>query len=123
MIGASPNDNVGNDGVVALANGNYVVRSSYWNNGSISYAGAVTWGSGTTGATGVVNSTNSLVGGTEEDFVGAPNTIGHENSIDIAFTTLANGDFIMSSRDWDNGFVTDAGAVTGKWKYRCLWFN
>ncbi|MBS1633908.1 MAG: T9SS type A sorting domain-containing protein [Bacteroidetes bacterium] len=112
LIGASPNDNVGNDGVVALANGNYVVRSSYWNNGSISYAGAVTWGSGTTGATGVVNSTNSLVGGTEEDFVGAPNTIGHENSIDIAFTTLANGDFIMSSRDWDNGFVTDAGAVT-----------
>src|SRR5262249_26317451 len=52
----------GYSGVVALSNGNYVVNSPNWDNGAASDAGAVTWGSGTTGVSGVVSSANSLVG-------------------------------------------------------------
>ena len=52
---------------MALSNGNYVVRSAYWDNGAATNAGAVTWGSGTTGVSGVVSSSNSLVGSTSND--------------------------------------------------------
>ena len=37
-----------------LANGNYVVGSSSWDNGAAAEAGAVTWGDGTSGVTGAV---------------------------------------------------------------------
>ena len=47
---------------VVLANGNYVVRSPYWDNGAAADAGAVTWGDGTSGVTGAVSAANSLVG-------------------------------------------------------------
>jgi hypothetical protein len=50
------------NGVTALANGNYVVSSSYWNG----QRGAATWASGTTGTTldgqNTVSAQNSLVG-------------------------------------------------------------
>ena len=46
----------------ALSNGNYVVSSQDWDNGAILNAGAVTWGDGTSGITGTVTVTNSLVG-------------------------------------------------------------
>ena len=49
---------MGSDGVMALTDGNYVVESSHWNGGM----GAVTWGSGTAGVTGVISAANSLVG-------------------------------------------------------------
>ena len=56
--------------MTALTNGNYVVCSSYWDNGAATDAGAVTWGSGTAGVSGVVSSANSLVGSTANDRVG-----------------------------------------------------
>ena len=46
---------VGNGGVVALTNGNYVVRSPNWDNGAVINAGAATWRSGTSGVSGVVS--------------------------------------------------------------------
>lgn len=46
----------------ALPNGNYAVASSYWDNGALFEAGAVTFGSGTTGVTGAITSTNSARG-------------------------------------------------------------
>ena len=54
----------------ALSNGNYVVSSTLWDNGAVADAGAVTFGNGVTGVTGVVNAANSLVGGTAGDWVG-----------------------------------------------------
>jgi hypothetical protein len=48
--------------VTALTNGNYVVRSPIWDNGSVVNAGAVTWGDGATGVTGLVSVFNSLLG-------------------------------------------------------------
>jgi hypothetical protein len=101
LVGSTFADRVGSDDVTVLANGNYVVSSSSWNNGAVSYAGAVTWGSGTTGITGVVSAANSLVGNTIDDRVG-----------NGGVTALTNGNYVVSSYYWDNGATADAGAVT-----------
>lgn len=101
LVGTQTNDLVGNYGVVALPNGNYVVISRDWNNGSATRAGAVTWGSGSVGTSGEVSAANSLVGSHTDDFVG--------NSL---ITVLTNGNYVVMSKSWDNGAITDAGAAT-----------
>ena len=101
LVGSTAFDNVGYFGVSPLDNGNYVVNSPYWNNGAATDAGAVTWGSGTTGVVGVVSAANSLVGSSASDEVGSD-----------FVTTLANGNYLVTSRNWDNGAATNAGAVT-----------
>ncbi len=101
LVGSKASDVVGNSGVTALTNGNYVVRSANWDNGTIANAGAVTWGSGTTGVSGLVSSSNSLVGSTANDEVGGESV-----------TALTNGNYVVRSISWDNGAATNAGAVT-----------
>ena len=98
LVGSQPNDFVGGMGVTPLSNGNYVVSSPYWNE----YVGAVTWGSGTTGVTGPVSATNSLVGSTYDDRIGDYGSV----------QELSNGDYVVSSVGWDNGATEDSGAVT-----------
>jgi hypothetical protein len=119
LVGSTVSDNVGGDGVVALTNGNYVVASASWDcavtngcsGGAIANAGAVTWGSGTTGINGSVSSANSLVGSTENDGVGK------------SITPLTNGNYVVRSSFWDctstlcplpaaNATVANAGAIT-----------
>src|SRR5207237_671142 len=51
LVGANPYDEVGDCEVIALSNGNYVVRSPRWNGGR----GAATWGDGNPGVRGVVS--------------------------------------------------------------------
>jgi Repeat of unknown function (DUF5650)/Cep192 domain 4 len=104
LVGSTADDQVGSGifglfGVTGLNNGNYVVSSSIWDNGAATNAGAVTWGSGTGGATGVVSAANSLVGSTADDQVGY-------------VTALSNGNYVVQSTLWDNGAATNAGAVT-----------
>ena len=106
LVGSNVNDRVGNFGVVVLSNGNYLVRSSIWNNGGVNFAGAVTWGSGTTGVSGAVSAANSLVGSTASDQVGS------DGSGSPTVTALTNGNYLVASQAWDNGAVMDAGAVT-----------
>lgn len=101
LVGRMTNDNVAAYGVAVLANGNYVVRSYNWNNGSTSTVGAVTWGSGSSGVKGVVSVTNSLVGTTAGDQVGAG-----------GITALSNGNYVVRSQYWQNGGVFQVGAVT-----------
>ena len=86
---------------VALTNGNYVVISEGWTdeNGFIAAAGAVTWCNGSTGCSGQVTSSNSLIGSHANDNVG--NVI-----------ALTNGNYVVSALFWDNGNVSDAGAAT-----------
>ena len=67
---SAANSLVGGDEVVALANGNYVVSSPYWDNGAAANAGAATWGDGTRGMTGTVSAANSLVGSRASDMIG-----------------------------------------------------
>jgi hypothetical protein len=100
LVGSTAGDQVGS-GVTALSNGNYVVRSRYWDNDGVTDAGAVTWGNGATGTSGVVSSTNSLVGSTVDDQVGSG-----------GMAALSNGNYVVTSPHWDNGEVTDAGAAT-----------
>ena len=100
LVGSQSQDYVG-DGVVALTNGNFVASSRNWDNGGVANVGAVTWGDGTTGITGTIDSTNSLIGSSENDYVGVSPTI-----------ALANGNYVVRSQVWDNGSITDAGAAT-----------
>ncbi|GAB6850536.1 beta strand repeat-containing protein [Paraburkholderia kururiensis] len=93
LVGSNAGDFVGNSGVTALANGNYVVDSANWAGG----VGAATWGSGTGGVVGVVSSANSLVGSNVDD------SVGHDG-----ITPLANGNYVVSSSAWNGGM----GAVT-----------
>ena len=116
LVGSSANDWVGFNGVIPLTNGNYVVVSPNWNNGTIVNAGAVTWADGTTGISGFVTSTNSLVGSTANDYLGgegrsetaAPNYPVNARNV----TALSNGNYVIGSSFWDNGTAVDAGAAT-----------
>ncbi|WP_341909504.1 filamentous hemagglutinin N-terminal domain-containing protein [Polaromonas sp. YR568] len=101
LYGSTTNDQVGSSGITALSNGNYVVPSPNWDNGTSTNAGAVTWGNGTTGVSGVVSASNSLVGSTASDQVGSG-----------GITALTNGNYVVRSHNWDNGTAADAGAVT-----------
>lgn len=98
LVGTSATDQVST--VVPLTNGNYVVRSTSWSNGSVENVGAVTWGSGTTGVKGEVSAANSLVGSSTLDLVGSN------------VTALSNGNYVVGSPNWDNNGVADAGAAT-----------
>jgi hypothetical protein len=106
LVGSKANDvlgGIGNGRVFTLTNGNYVVLSPAWDNGTIANAGAVTWCSGTGGTVGAVSSTNSLVGSKANDFLG---------SVYSFLTPLSNGNYVVCSPDWDNGTMVDAGAAT-----------
>jgi len=100
LVGSTASDQVGSNGVTALSNGNYVVGSSRWDNGAMAEAGAVSFGSGLSGISGVVSASNSLVGNTASDFVGG------------IVNALSNGNYVVRSYDWNNVGAVDAGAVT-----------
>ncbi len=101
LVGSSTNDLVGSEfSVTALSNGNYVVGAPGWSRPGAASVGAATWGSGTTGVTGAVSSSNSLVGGTAGDQVGS------------LVVPLTNGNYVVVTERWDNAAVVDVGAVT-----------
>jgi hypothetical protein len=101
LVGSTTNDRIGNNGVTRLVGGNYVVTSTTWDNAGVVDAGAATWGNGATGSVGVLSPTNSLVGSQTGDQVGINGVV-----------ALANGNFIVSSANWDNGALQNAGAVS-----------
>jgi hypothetical protein len=97
LVGSHLGDEVGSGGVTALSNGNYVVLTQDWDG----FRGAATWGDGTAGVTGAVAATNSLVGTSANDRVGA------------GVAALANGNYVVASPAWANGpMVPNAGAAT-----------
>jgi len=85
LFGTADADYVGLDGAIALSNGNYVVKSSFWSSG----AGAATWGSGATGTAGPVSGANSLIGASGGNLLSA--------------TALTNGKYVVAMPNWDNG--------------------
>lgn len=107
LKGSSPNDSIGSNGVLALGNGNFVVISTKWDNGAATNAGAVTWGSGITGVSGAVSSSNSLVGSSINDNVGSGGVLDP-----IVMGGFRTGNYIVRSPLWDNGAATNAGAIT-----------
>ncbi len=91
------------DGIVALPNSNYLVRSNNWDNASLQDAGAVTFCSNTGSTTGVITSTNSLVGNRANQNVG-----------DIV-VILSNGNYAVGTSKYiDETLINDfrSGAVT-----------
>jgi hypothetical protein len=88
-------DQVGSGGVAALANGNYVVSTvgQFTNHPE----GAVTWGSGTTGISGALSTSNSLFGSSSSDAIGGGGII-----------ALPDGDYVISSPSWNS----NEGAAT-----------
>lgn len=106
LIGSRADDQIGSNGIIALNNGNYVVVSPYRDNSTVADVGAVTWGNGTAGTTGVVSNLNSIVGSSANDLVGY-------NGVGLpAVTVLSNNNYVVLSPYWDNGVLADAGAVT-----------
>lgn len=102
LTGSSYMDQISIGGITVLSNGNYLVNSYRWTNGTFKPLGAVTWCSGTAGRSGVVSSANSLIGSTDSDFVGTPSGV----------TALSNGNYVICTPDWDNGPSPNVGAVT-----------
>jgi len=96
FAGGTPGDNVGAS-VVALANGNYVVASPNWTNGTTTDAGAVTWADGSKPLIGTITAADSLVGTSSNDAVGTRGV-----------TALSSGNYVVDSSSW-HGF---RGAVT-----------
>jgi hypothetical protein len=106
LVGSTSGDEVsigsqlpGTSGIIALANGNYVVDSPFWQSSGAA-VGAVTWGNGFVGSVGVITVNNSLVGSTAGDNVGGQGV-----------TPLVNGNYVVSSPNWQMGGV-DVGAAT-----------
>lgn len=99
LVGSTKGNNVATQ-AVPLKNGNYVVVSPQWDENEVSNVGAVTWGDGAYGTVGIVSSSNSLVGSSRLDAVGTK------------VVPLTNGNYVVRSDYWDNGTVSDAGAVT-----------
>lgn len=101
LVGSTTSDGVGGNGVYLLTTGHFVVPAPFWDNGAAADAGAITWCNGVTGCTGAISSTNSLVGTTTNDQLGS-----------LGIVILNNGNYVVPSRDWDNGLVVDVGAIT-----------
>ncbi|MCQ8181739.1 filamentous hemagglutinin N-terminal domain-containing protein, partial [Methylomonas sp. SURF-1] len=102
LVGATANDHIGGGGIL-LKSGYYLVLSPDWDNGGAIDAGAVTWGSKTSGVSGVVGAGNSLVGSTSNDGVG-----GDVNNI----VDVGAADYVVLTPTWDNGANVDAGAAS-----------
>lgn len=102
LVGSNTDDLVGSNGITGSSDGDYIVRSSGWDNGLVVNAGAVTWCNGTTGCAGMVVSTaNSVYGTHTSDNIGA-----------TSVTALSNGHFVVNSTEWDSDSAANVGAVT-----------
>jgi hypothetical protein len=122
LVGTTTNDRVGTT-IFALpqssTTSNYVVLSSSWDRdyaidtgsgtgleGVVANAGAATWGSGTTGVTGPVSISNSLIGSTASD------AVGNTSASFSYFKALSNGNYVLVTPNWNRGALADVGAVT-----------
>ncbi|MCU1396661.1 MAG: hypothetical protein JWM34_5089 [Ilumatobacteraceae bacterium] len=104
VYGSTKDDSVGygtSGRVVALTDGNAVVSSPSWDNGTVVDVGAVTPLPGVPGVHHSVTATDSLIGSHAGDLVGG-----------AGVEALAAGAYVVDSPLWTNGAVTHAGAVT-----------
>ncbi len=99
LVGANSGDFTGAQ-VVALSNGHYVVAAPNWDSGQVQDVGAVIWGDGNAGVTGSVLSASFIMGTTTRDQVG------------LSVAALSNGHYVIGSPYWDNGGMSDVGAIT-----------
>ena len=87
LVGSVAGDFVGQEGIVVLPNGNFVVRSSQWNNGATTQAGALTWFAAAATPTGNVTTGNSRYGGHSGDQIGL-----------LPVVVLSNSNYVTARR-------------------------
>jgi len=100
FLGTTASDQLGSGGVIAVADGNYVISSPSWDNGATRNVGAVTLAQGGAPWLGTVTEANSLVGSRPDDGIGN------------RLHALPNGNYVVLSNNWDNGTADRAGAIT-----------
>lgn len=109
LYGDAANDQLGLDGITALANGNYVIASSLDDENGVADAGSVRLMNGITGeqigATLAGDGTNDLLG-LSDIRVADIELIGASN-----ITALANSNYVVVSKFDDENGVADAGSV------------
>jgi len=98
LVGNTANDQVGGYGVFALSNGNYVVASNDWANGAAADAGAVTWGSGTAGVSGIVSTMNSAIGSVANSGLGSVVLDNVNGTFFVPFVTDGGGQVLVGSQ-------------------------
>ena len=107
LIGSTASDNVGNVSsngysfFKALSNGNYVLATPNWDRGSLANAGAVTWGSGSSGVSGEISNSNSLLGVLANDKIGS-----------YGLEALLSGNYLVYSPTRITTGTNMGGAVT-----------
>lgn len=100
LTGSSRDDRVGGDGIIILANGNFLVPNRRWYNLEVGHAEAITFVNAATGVNGEVSAANSLVGSEAHGFLGG-----------FKVTLLADGDYVVSSYGTGVGDASAAGVV------------
>ncbi|WP_139842797.1 YDG domain-containing protein, partial [Janthinobacterium sp. GW456W] len=110
LVGTQANDNVGSyvdylynyDAVnnINRYTGNYIALSTNWANAANATAGAVTWGSGAAGVSGVIGRNNSIVGEKAGDALGS------------YYAVLINGHYLVANPNRDINGIVNAGAVS-----------
>ena len=100
MLLGKPSDEIGDKGVVALPDGNYVILSSKWKDGSEQTVGAATWCLGTAPTTGALDMTKTSIGSTPAD------------SDSISCIPLHHGNYLIVRPGWDRDGSADHGAIT-----------
>ncbi len=106
LVGSTASDFVGKS-VTVLTNGNYVVDSYLWNYG----AGAITWVSGSSGLTGVVSGSNSLIGNAGDSLGTYQYVLTYDYFTKVTYpdvVALTNGNYVFGSPLWNGG----VGAAT-----------
>ena len=102
LIGNSFKASIGQD-VIALSNGNYIVNESSASFAGLPSAGAVAFGNGTSGLTGVLSANNALVGTNPGDQVGSSSVV-ESNT----------GNYFVLSENWNGrGAITLGNGTTG----------
>ena len=91
----------GSNPVTVLDDGDAVLVSPFWDDGSVDDVGAATYIDRDSGRSGAISPLNSLVGSAVSDAVGLGGVI-----------ALPGGDYLVRSSGWRNGAATNAGAVT-----------
>jgi hypothetical protein len=110
LVGTTARDRVGAEqkfyaAVWPLPNGNAVVISPDWDNGTIADAGAATWIDGAAGLAGPLSEANSLVGTTADDHLGA-------GGLGYGFAVLPGGRYAVISSGWSAPGAAHVGAIT-----------
>jgi filamentous hemagglutinin family protein len=114
LVGSNAGDNIGSNGIVTLYNDDYVVLSPHWSGRD----GAVTWGSATSGVSGVVSSSNSLVGASASDRIGSGGIFQLSNAANYLVLSPLFGEgkgaiTNLDSSTATSGVVTSANSLVG----------